>query len=287
MKKSAAATVMTAVLTLSLISISSTADTDPPEKNGVLLFNSGFEPGSEIFHRSDPFTGDDKIRGQDTSVAPPNDWINDIDNSEYLGSFSLQYQGGDTTRRVARIIPEPGNPDNNVLMFRIHEPWVNASGSRLARIQANLYDSDFVGKSITEYYQTVRLFLHEDMEHLKNYPNRIHWLTIFEAWNNRSWGGTPNAYRLTVGINKTSAASRDLIFSVIGEDHGNGGYTELWSELNEDHPIPVGQWLDLEFYMKEGNDETGRFYMTMTPEGEDKIVLFDLHEYTPCPPGEL
>jgi hypothetical protein len=128
------------------------------------------------------------------------------------------------------------------------------------------------------------------MNNLKNYPDEFSWLTIFEVWNNRTWGGTPNAYRLTVSIIKTSAESQDLIFRVKGDDHGRRGYTRLWTEINEDYPIPVGQWLDLEFYLKEGDNETGRFYMTMTPEGAEKIVLFDLHEYThnssdPAPNG--
>ncbi|NJK95856.1 MAG: hypothetical protein HC905_13940 [Bacteroidales bacterium] len=54
-------------------------------------------------------TTDDDIVGKDLSVKGPNDWEKNIDNSPNLGFFSLQYQGGDTTMRFARIIPEPGN----------------------------------------------------------------------------------------------------------------------------------------------------------------------------------
>lgn len=282
MKKAFSATLTAAVFTMSFISVTSTADIDPPDNNGVLLFNSGFEPGSEVFHRADPFTGDDKIRGQDTSVAPPNDWINDIDNSTNVGSFSLQYQGGDTTKRKARIIREPGNPDNHVLSFKINEPWVNPSGSRLARVQANIYDENpnTEMEGIKQLYQKFRLFLHEDMEILKSYPDRIHWLTLFEVWNNRTWGGAPYAYRLAVSINTTSAESEELVFRISGQDHGNGGYSTLWSEFNTDVPVPVGEWMTLEYYMKEGNSETGRFYMTMETDESEKVVLFDMQNYT-------
>jgi len=39
-------------------------------------------------------------------------WVNDLDNHPDIGNFNLQYQGGDSTMRFAKIIPEPGNPSN-------------------------------------------------------------------------------------------------------------------------------------------------------------------------------
>jgi hypothetical protein len=258
-----------------------------PEENGILLFNSGFEPGSKIVHGNDPFTSDDKILGRDLSVAPPNDWVEDIDKSTNLGRFSLQYQGADTTYRFARIIQEPGNPENRVLHFRINQPWVNARGSNLARIQANIYDEhDGNMEGIKELYQTVRLFLHEDMEVLKSYPNKITWLTILEIWNNHTWNNTPYPYRLTVGIGKPSAESRDLHFMVDGQDYTHrtdstrARYIDLWHEMNTDISVPVGKWITLEYYIKEGDGESGRFYMAMTPEGGTKKVVFDIQNFT-------
>lgn len=115
-------------------------ETGVPGSEGSLLFQSGFKPGYAIrtgVTRSE----NDKIVGSDVSVSPPNDWVEDIDNSDRLGVFTLQYQGGDTTRRKARIVPEPGNPDNHVLLMQINEPWVNPAGRDMARVQANIYDS--------------------------------------------------------------------------------------------------------------------------------------------------
>jgi hypothetical protein len=254
---------------------------------GTLLFNSGFEPGSKIAHGNDPFTSDDKILGRDLSVAPPNDWVEDIDKSSNLGRFSLQYQGADTTYRFARIIQEPGNPGNRVLHFQINQPWVNSKGSNLARIQANIYDEhDGNMEGIKELYQTVRLFLHEDMEVLKSYPNKITWLTILEIWNNHTWNNTPYPYRLTVGIGKPSAESRDLYFKVDGQDYthrtdsSRARYIDLWHEMNTEISVPVGKWMTLEYYIKEGDGESGRFYMAMTPEGGTKKVVFDIQNFT-------
>jgi hypothetical protein len=279
------------VLAYFIINQDSAADQSTAKgQNGVLLFNSGFEPDSRIHHRGDPFTGDDKIIGKDSSVPPPNDWVADIDQSLALGDFSLQYQGADTTKRIARIIPEPGNPGNHVLKFQINEPWVNHRGSRLARIQANIYDENPNRdvESIRELYQKVRLFLHKDMEIVKEYPNRIHWLTIFELWNNKTWGPEldPYPFRVTVGMGKPSAEDRELYFMVDAQDYAHrtgttrGGYTTIWSDMETNVPIPIETWMTLEYYVKEGDEQTGRFYMSMTPDGGEKKVLFDINNFT-------
>lgn len=255
------------------------------EKNSKLLFNSGFESGSKIIHGKDPFTSDDDIGGIDISVSSPNDWVTDIDNSSYLGLFNLQYQGGDTTMRIARIVPEPGNPENQVLHFWLNEPNVN-NGSK-ARIQANIYESQNDKINGTkELYQSVRLYLPEDMEVVKKYPNKISWLTILEVWNNIQWIDDPFPYRLTVGIGKPSAESRDLHFMVDAEDYeyatesSKGRYVELWHDMNTNVSVPIGNWVVLEYYLKEGNQQNGRFYMAMTPEGGEKQVIFDIRNFT-------
>jgi hypothetical protein len=272
-------------------------DQSLPEDKGVLLFNSGFEPGSKIAHGPNPFTSDEKIVGRDLSVSPPNHWVEDIDNSKNLGRISLQYQGADTTMRIARIISEPGNPGNKVLQFRINEPWVNSKGSNLARIQVNIYKPDNIDLiGIKELYQTVRLFLHEDMEVLKSYPNKISWLTIMEVWNNKTWDDYPYPFRLTVGMGKPSSAIQGLFFKVDAEDYNyptsttKGGYVGIWNRMNTNVVIPIGKWMTLEYYIKEGNNIDGRFYMAMTPEGGKKQVIFDVQNFThntkdPSPDG--
>jgi hypothetical protein len=261
------------------------SDQADPKDEGVLLFNSGFESGSQIKHGANPFTSDDDIVGVDLSVAPPNDWVVDIDNSNKLGRFSLQYQGGDTTMRFARIVPEPGNTSNKVLHFWLNYP--NVDNGAKARIQANIYEGGGDNmEGIKELYQSVRLFLHEDMEVVKSYPKKISWLTILEVWNNIQWVDDPHPYRLTVGIGKPTAESRNLHFMVDAEDYEyatettKGRYIELWHYMNTNVSVPVGKWITLEYYIKEGNAENGRFYMAMTPEGGEKQVVFDIINFT-------
>jgi hypothetical protein len=265
----------------------------PPEHEGILLFRSGFEPGARVIPMGNPLTENDKIIGRDDSVAPPNDWVQDIDNSDRLGFFSLHYQGGDTTIRRARIVPEPGNPDNHVLLFEIREPWVNRYGQDMARVQANIYDTfpNSQMESIYELYQEVRLFLPEDIEILRDYPDRITFLMFMEFWNNHSWDNAPYPFRISLGMGKPRPGSGDLYFMVDAEDYVTPSQRrKIWSDLATAVPIPFGTWMTLEVYVREGGEEDGYFFMAMTSEGGERKVLFNTRNYThnttdPAPEG--
>jgi hypothetical protein len=223
--------------------------------------------------------GDADITGTDKSFPDHNDWVGDLDNNPNIGNFNLQYQGGDSTMRYAKIIPEPGNPSNHVLQFWLNQPNVNGSKGR---IQGNLYGNN----GLYEFYQSVRLFLTGDFNTVKAFPNRIHWLTIAEFWNNITWSqDIPYRFRITLGIGKNAGAGSELNFILDAEDcqlFENGGqkYTTVWAETNDKIQVPVSQWFTLDLYYKEGNNETGRFYLAMTPQGGKREVVFDLSKIT-------
>jgi len=249
-------------------------------KKGVLLFHSGFEPGSRIRHSANPLTGDDDITGKDVSLPAPNDWVEDLDNSKNIGRFNLQYQGGDTTQRFARIIPEPGNPSNHVLHFWLNE--ANVDGSK-GRIQANLYGAE---TGMKEFYQSVRIFLPDDFLMVRKFPQKISWLTIAEFWNNITWNqSVPHRFRITLGIGKPVDWESDLCFILDGQDcelfeNGSQKYTTLWKEINQNVKVPVGKWFTMEYYYKEGDAKTGRFWMAIQPEGGERQVVFDVTHFT-------
>lgn len=256
-----------------------------PEK-AELIFQSGFEPGSAIEAKG----SEADISGKDLSVAPPNDWANDFDNHPEVGTFSLQYQGGMESQRFAKIIAEPGNPQNHVLHFWLNEP--NVEGKK-GRIQANIYGGE---KGLKEFYQSERIFLTEDFKMVSTFPDEIHWLTIAEFWNNITWSQqVQNRYRLTLGIGKPAKGESDLYFIVDGQDcqlfaDDSQKYTTLWSEMNKQVKVPIGKWFILEYYYKEGDSKTGRFWMAIQTEGGKREVVFDLTRVThnstdPAPDG--
>jgi len=242
---------------------------------GDLIFQSGFENNSTVISKR----SDADIIGADQLFSHHNDWVNDFDNHPLIGNFSLQFHKGDSTMRYAKIIAEPGNPKNKVLQFWLNEPSAEQSNGR---IQANLYNN----KGLKEFYQSVRMFLPADFNTVKTYPKEIHWLTIAEFWNNITWSQTvPYGFRITLGIGKSTGAGSDLHFIVDAQDcqlfkDGKQKYTTIWAETNNTVKVPIGKWFTMEYYYKEGNRENGRYYMAITPEGENKQIIFNVSNIT-------
>ena len=253
--------------------------------NSELIFQSGFEDNVRILPRN----GDDDIVGTDRSLADHNDWVNDLDNHPAVGNFNIQYQGGDTTQRFARIVPEPGNPGNKILHFWLDGPNVDNSKGR---IQGNLYGN----KGMKGFSQSVRMFLPDDFNTVRTFPKPIHWLTIAEFWNNVTWSQQiPYRFRITLGIGKPTEKESDLHFILDAQDcelfkDDSQKYTTIWAETNESVNVPIGRWFTMHYYYIEGDMDSGRFYMTITPEGEKEQVVFDVHKIThntkdPAPDG--
>ncbi|MDP3180668.1 MAG: hypothetical protein Q8M67_02530 [Bacteroidota bacterium] len=259
-----------------IILLTACAQEKTPESNtGTLIFQSGFEPGSKVIAKG----SDADIVGMDNSMTDHNDWVNDFDNHPDIGNFNLQYQGGDSTMRFAKIIPEPGNPANHVLQFWLDKP--NVGGSK-GRIQGNIYGN----KGMKEFYQSVRIFLPNDFNTVRTFPDKISWLTIAEFWNNVTWNqNVPYGFRITLGIGKPVTTESDLYFILDGQDcelfaDDSQKYTTLWSETNQKVKVPIGQWFTLEYYYKEGDGSNGKFYMTIQANGVKKEVIYDLTKIT-------
>ncbi|MDR2040013.1 MAG: hypothetical protein LBQ60_18985 [Bacteroidales bacterium] len=257
-------------------------------RNRIPVFNSGFEDAVHIVSRNEG-NNEEKFTGIDHSVAPPNNW----DQFQApLRSINLQYQGGDSTMRFARIVPDPTNPANKVLTMRIISP--NA-GDR-SRVQTNASAPE-----MPEMFQSVRVYLHPDMAALKQYPDVIDWLLLAEWWNDSPKGwNTPDVYRVSLRLRKEKGPGNDLFFKVdaqtvtytsVQPEKGSGAqfHTE-WEYVNKDFPVPFGKWMTFEYYIKAGNQQTGRFSMAVTPDGEERSVIFDVQGATqsllkPSPTG--
>ena len=264
------------IFVLQMLLFSACAQNEDIEKyEGELIFQSGFGPDSKIIARG----SDADISGIDLSFTDHNDWINDLDNHPDIGSFNLQYQGGDDSQRFAKIISEPGNPANHVLHLWLNE--ANVEGIK-GRVQANLYGN----KGMKEFYQSERVFLTSDFNAVRMYPNKIDWLTIAEFWNNITWSqSVPYGFRITLGIGKPVKQESDLYFIIDGEDcqllaDDSQKYTTLWSDTKNKVKVPIEKWFTLEYYYKEGNAENGKFWMAIQPDGGQKEVIFDLTRIT-------
>lgn len=255
-----------------------------------LLFQSGFEgtccvtPNEQISELLTPGFPTDHIVGIDTTLSEKNDWEVDLPRNMNDGLFLLEYTGGDSTQRCVRIVTDPVKSGNHVLMYALKDAWKASENQVKSRIQADIYG---IKPGLKEFYQSVRLFVDKDFELLENYPDEIRWLTISEFWNNEWWiEGEQYGFRIGLGIGKLTAEKSELKFLLNAEDTGQ---VEVW-RAHTDVKVPIGQWFTLEYYFKEGDKESGRFWLAVTPDGKKKTVVFDVHNYThntsnPAPDG--
>ncbi len=222
----------------------------------------------------------DKIQSTDTSSENYSIW-DELQSHYCIGDFHISYEDGERDQRYAEICQDPTNPNNNVIKFKIIEPHIREGIHKKGRVQANFHDN----KCIKEYYQSVKLYIHPDMEYLKQWDEQVHWLSFFEFWNNANWDGERNPFRVTVSLIKNeNGPVEDMYFSVKGDrDIRLGKWDPIWKEVAEDFSVPFATWMQIEIYLLEGDENNGRFFMAITPEGGEKTVIFDIHNTTQHP----
>lgn len=274
--QSRASTLSTVLATLLLGGCTHRPPTAPPvhvPPPGDLVFQSDFEGDTRVV----PFEN----RGDDIVGATPGLPLGDWERLQTEGPIKnvwVNYTGGNPAQRFAKVIAEPARPSNQVLQFWLNEAWVADGGVYKARVQVEFHD---IEGGFREFYQSVRVFLTQDFETLKNYPGKISWCTISEFWNNEWWiEGENHGFRVTLGIGKPAGPVDNLHFILDAE---RGGQKDVWVADNHHIPVPIGTWFTMEYYYKEGDAGNGRFWMAITPEGGLRNVVFDVYNVTQHP----
>lgn len=237
-----------------------------------LIFHSGFEPEVDTSGHN---TGFIDIIGEDTSMPTPNDWVNDLDGHPNIGSFIIQFQGGDETQRMAHVAPDPQNPSNNAFKFWVLQPNSGNNG----RIQANLYNNT----ELYKVFYSVRMYLPEVFNLLKTMPTSIDddFNTLIEFWNNNNWD-EDYPFRVKVNLTKNGNFLDSVRVKATGQYHAGSpdSWQDVWLIHNTSYVVPVKKWMTLRVYFAEGDDCTGRFIMTITPDGGQETIVFNVRNYT-------
>lgn len=244
-----------------------------------LIFKSGFEGNTQVatdLNSNDYGAKLEYISGNDNKeTTSKGNWDKDWSSILSDGKMQVQYTGGDSSKRYVKVISEPGNLNNKVLKFWLDDSWLASENERKARVQTNIYG---IKQGLKEIYQSVRVYVHEDFKALSDYPKPIKWLTISEFWNNEWWVKEEKfGFRITLGIGKYNAEDKDLFFTLNAED---AGQIEVWEEKNLNVKVPIGKWFTMDYYLKEGDNNTGRFYLAITADGGKKEVVYDIKNYT-------
>ncbi len=253
---------------------------------GELIFQSGFD-GTSI--KTGVNNKADDIVGADLSLSKPNDWVLDFEGRPDIGNVQIYYEGGLASQRIAKIHVDPLNDQNKIMKFILWDTNVMEPGytSGKGRVQMDVYGNE----GLYEVYQSVRILLTTASYGLvKNYPQTIDWLTLMEFWNDGPWedGCENTVFRISVNLVKPSATpGSPLYLKVHGQTNnpGDGKFVKgkyVWEEQSQAE-MPIGQWVTLETYFKEGDSNTGRFYMAMTSATGVRTVLFNIRETTKHP----
>lgn len=255
-----------------------------PEGSSRPIFRSGFEPPTQLRLG---FRNDD-IVGADSSVAEPNDWVSHLEGHPEIGAFSIQYQGGNRSDRLAAIIKDPTASDNHVLHFWLHRARTPAGPSNFkGRIQANLYGN----RNIEEVYFERRIFLHPDFTLLASFPEKIQWLTIEELWATAGWIDHPHPFRISLNLIKEVGGDEPFRFAVHGQKKTRDGWWagRLWEATNTEFRVPVNTWIKLITYYKQGAADEGRYCLTAELPGGEREVVFNLlvPTYDPASPQPI
>lgn len=252
------------------------------EPVGPVMFRSGFEEGTTAVMSAGTLRS---ITGTDHSVEGPNDWVEDLETNSPFGSFGFAYAPGtDSDERYARLIDDPTAADGSNKVLHYWLGGVGAAADR-GRVQATMSDNE----GLTEVYYKYRMYLHPDLELMRQSFDANGWFTIAEFWNQPSWQTWSEfPFRVALNLTKEIGVGQPLKFRVSGQTTPvTGGddsreFVTIWQQKNS-WEVPTGVWLETELYYKQGDGNTGRFYFAVTPEGEEKRVLFDVTNWTHSP----
>ena len=233
-----------------------------------LFFESGFGGSVEILQYEingnfNPNVAD--IVGSDLGY----DWITDLDNLPEIGNFRIFYEVGDTLKSKASIVNDPLNASNKVMLFELMEPnveYISSDGEThfKGRVQSAIYDND----TLREFRNSRKLYIHPDFALLSTTPEPIVWFTIAEYWNN-STAEADFPFRITLNIRKEAGVGAPLHFGAHAQslDLTTGAWVDVWDTVNLIDTIPLGEWITLEDYFFEGDENTGVY--------RAKIILAD------------
>lgn len=201
---------------------------------------------------------------------------------EYVSDFSINNSGG-IAYAYQKIVDNPIQAGEKVMQAVVLDDDPNSSSTTRAQITMTIKD----GIELENYHSSVRMYLDQDVEHLKNYPGNISWFVLFEAWTDRSsaWdGNSAGSARWNLNVAKQSGSTQ-LYWVAEAETMQPASVEDenIWSVENKAVPIPFNTWFTLDVLIKRGEGSNGRMLIQITPDGGKTQKLFDIKNTTIYP----
>ncbi len=191
----------------------------------------------------------------------------------------IQYEVGTYSDRFAKVIADPTSAGNKVLQYWMKHARIPGQrpGYYKGRIQLHLS-----GVNKPEVYQRYRMYLHPDLNMYRSYPEENRWFTIMTLWV----GAPQHPFKISLNIGKEKGVGKPLYFLATGDVRtggkaGHGKWKTVWGQVNRAFEVPVGKWMHVEAGYKQGNNQSGRFYLAVRRESDASMTtIFDITDWT-------
>ncbi len=237
----------------------------------TLLFSSGFEQGVSLSQPvSEGGSSQFKLFSQELqgSDVANFDW-SDLDtmfgaDRTYL--FELVYLDDHPERpanyywdyHFEQVTGWDGNPTRALYMGQPHE---GGHDSYLYLVRGEDAQSTPMMETIYfRYRMKWPANLKQIMMDMASYRNG-------RAWYNPTFYKTPGQHplehRIEPGIRWVQGENDDKMYWRAAADHGETPFEQYWQVVNQDVPVPAGQWFTLEIYWYRSTGSDGRYYMAV------------------------
>lgn len=202
-----------------------------------------------------------------TPPAPPAYSWDALETGPYINGAWINYEAGDDSQRKALLCDDPVDSSNTVLKFILNEAAIPEAGRMKGRVNM-IFDKM---AEYAHYSQRVRLYLSPDMAHLKDWSQKIDWLTLFEFWS------TDNQ-RITLGLAKNAGPGpQELFFNLEYSSKPLGiSWKDDYSVTATQFAVPFGEWLDIEVQVAAGSGEAATSTVLLHGAGT-RTTLFESH----------
>ena len=180
-----------------------------------------------------------------------------------------------------KIVADPVNPNIKVMNAVVVDDDPNEGGTTRAQITMGFKD----GVDLSVYHTSHRMYINPDVKFIETYSSSITWFVLSEIWAKDGIasgifpdGDVAGSARWGFTLKKDAGSGQPLFWRIRAEymQPSNIAYNGIWTYENKTVPIPFGKWFTLDIYLKRGDSSNGKYKITMTVDGEQPIVLFDV-----------
>ncbi len=180
-----------------------------------------------------------------------------------------------------KIVADPVNPNVKVMNAVVVDDDPNEGGTTRAQVTMGFKD----GVDLPVYHTSHRMYINPDVKFIETYSSSITWFVLSEIWaeDGIASGIFPNgdvagSARWGFTLKKEAGGGQPLFWRIRAEYMQPEviAYNGIWTYENRTVPIPYGKWFTLDIYLKRGDSSNGKYKITMTIDGEQPVVLFDV-----------